>query len=507
MSASISSYGSAVSQLQAASRGTYPGPSVPERVLEKAYETILGLDTGQLRSGGRLAAGESETGGLLGWLKPIGRVFGGVAGGMIVNELVERVWDWVDNRNEAEEVAEAADRAADAIDTTIRESDDGVNAILDQLAGIIAQISSHLSSLDPTDHPEAFIATVQAGAEIINDAATMILGLCGDRDRAIESCYGALIEHGRRVCEAPAPGVAPAASGTGGAGGGDASGGATGGGAGGGGASGATPDTPGTMPATTPASVDPPKENSPKEDAPKENSPEADTATGKTPPEACDPELEPDRESVKDTNQVEPVGSPQREETEVDAPPIVEDNWEHTMTDMAGAIGVGLLVVGVGILVDFLGEVAQTMGMDAVQIPPTPVSDTAPLVAAPAETPETTGTTEAAAAATPDEESVVAPVPEPTPDPTPASEPTPDPTPASELHLVAEPPPKPQPGMMQAAATASVSEPMVGEPVQADYHQAATPVGPVGPTAPPPPPTPGDTPGDVPGRVRRAGGW
>jgi len=43
VSASISSYGSAVSQLQAASRGTYGGPSIPERVLKKAYETITGL--------------------------------------------------------------------------------------------------------------------------------------------------------------------------------------------------------------------------------------------------------------------------------------------------------------------------------------------------------------------------------------------------------------------------------------------------------------------------------
>lgn len=477
MSASISSYGSAVSQLQAASRGTYGGPSIPERVLKKAYETITGLDTGQLRSGGRSAAGDSEIGGLLGLLKPLGRMFGGVAGGMIISELVDRVSGWADNRNEAEEVAEAADRAADAIDTTVRESDDGVDAILGQLAGIIAQITNHLSTLDPTEHPEAFIATVQAGAEIINDAAAMVLGLCEDRDRAIENCYGALIEHGRRVCEAPAPGVAPAVGGAG------AGGGGVGGGAG------TVPEspvttpgiTPGATPGTAPASVDPPTADSP----------EAGKPTVKTEPEACDPEprSQPcDPEPVQDEKPEEkPDGEQDEDEAGVETPPAEDGNREHTINSAISGIGIGLLVVGVGVLVDFLGEVAQTMGMDAAQMPPAPSPDATPL------------------AATPTVEPV--PAPEPVAEPTP--EPTPKPTPASELHLVAEPPPKPQPGMVQAAATAAVHDPTVGEPVQVDYQQAATPVAPVTPppAAPAPGGTPGDAPDDAPGRVRRVGGW
>ena len=460
MSASISSYGSAVSQLQAASRGTYPGPSIPERVLKKAYETITGLDTDQLRSGGRSAAGDSEIGGLLGLLKPLGRMFGGVAGGMIINELVDRVSDWVDNRNEAEEVAEAAERAADAIDTTIRESDDGVEAILGQLAGIIAEISNHLSTLDPVEHPEAFIATVQAGAEIINDAAAMVLGLCGDRDRAIESCYGALIEHGRRVCEAPAPGVAPAVGG------------------GGGGGAGTVPESPVTPPVTTsgatpgtaPASVD----------RPTADSPEAGTTTGRPETEDCDPEPGQDEKPVES-----PAEPPDEDETGVEPPSAEDDDWEHTLTGAISGIGIGLLVVGVGALVDFLGEVAQTMGGDAAQMPPVSSPDAAPLAATP----------------------TVEPAPESAPEPNP--EPTPKPTPASELHLVAEPPPKPQPGMVQAAATAAVQEPTVGDPVQVDYQQAATPVAP----AAPPPAAPatgnssGDAAGDALGRVRRVGGW
>lgn len=462
MSAAISSYGSAVAQLQAVSRGTYPGPSIPERALQKAYETILGLDTDQLRSGGRLAAGDSEVGGLLGLLKPVGRMFGGVAGGMIVSELVDRVWEWVDNRNEAEEVAEAAGRAADAIDITVCESDDGVNAILGQLAGIIAEISNHLSTLDPTQHPEAFIATVQAGAEIIDDAAAMVLGLCGDRDRAIENCYGALLEHGRRVCAAPAPGVAPAVAGAGAAGAGGAGGGGVGAGAG----AGMVPETP----VTTPASVDPPTADSP----------EVGKATGKLEYEACDPEPRPEPCDPEPEQDEKPVEKPDREP--VEAPPAENVGCEHTMNSAISGIGIGLLVVGVGVLVDFLGEAAQSMGMDATQLPPTPSPDAAPPAANP--------------------------MVEPAPEPAPASapEPTVAPTPASELHLVAEPPPKPQPGMVQAAAASGV-EPTVGEPVQVSYQQAATPVAPVAPVAPPATPAPGDASGDAPGRVHRAGGW
>lgn len=434
----IAGYGRAVSGLKSSSGGRYAGPEVTEAKLRSAYDSVDGLDTGELRVGARVAAGETQTAGMQQWLIPVIKFIGSLGAGMVASELVEKAQDWFTNRDEAEEVADAAGRAADAIDVTVDESDQGTAAILAQLTEIIAQISAHLATIDPTEHPDAFASIVQAGADIINEAATMILGVCADRDKAIEECYCALIEHGKQVCEKPDPELACDVSGAVSAGGASTAVAGASGGSGGGVSAGSSTPAP-----TTPASVEVTEDREP---APKVKE------------KICEPETVAETcPTVK--QEPEPV---------VDCEPADDEQQDSQLhTTLIGALGVGIVVAGVGEMVHFLEEAFH----DAkVEVEPVPA---------------------------PEEPAAVCP-PEPEPEPLPAPEPAPEPvndkTPESELHLVPEPPAKPIPAGIQAAYVSSPEPASVPPPPAPEPPTASAP--------PQPEPL-----GEPESWVRKAGGW
>lgn len=496
----LDGYGQTVSALRNASRGSYGGPSVSETALRRAYESVDGVDTGELRAGARLAAGSTETAGVQQWLLPVVKFIGSLGAGMLATELVERAQSWFSSRDEAEEISDATDRAADAIDTTLTESDRGAEAILLQLVEIIAQISAHLSTIDPREHPEAFAAVVQAGSDIINDAAAMILGLCADRDRAIEECYRALIDHGQRVCERPDPTLADAVSGGevgGGAGGsaasssvGSSSGSSTGASGGAVGSSGSgvaekvmtTPASVTENPETKPDTKSDSKSDSQEESAEKKAVEKpADKSAEKEEPapdseQDCEekPEEKPVVELAEDCvdEGKEPEDEPEPElEVDSDPAPVLEEEPEgHRIREIViGAIGVGLVIAGVSAIAHFLEQAVQE-ALAAMN----------PEIEVPVEaTPEL------------EPEPVVKPVP-------PAPEPVNDKNTEAELADVPEPPAKPIPAAVPAdyktgPVAASAAAPAPVTPVHVSEQVAA------------PSPVPAENAG-LP-RVRKAGGW
>lgn len=356
-------YRQAVTQLRNASRGSYGGPSVSPMMLQQAYDSVDGVDTGELRAGARLAAGSTETAGVQQWLLPVAKFIGSLGAGMVASELVEKAQNWFNSRDEAEEVADATGRAADAIDDTLSESDQGTEAILAQLAEIIAQISAHLATIDSSEHPEAFVAVVQAGADIINDAAAMILGLCADRDKAIEECYCALIAHGKQVCEQPAPELVDAAPG------------ATAGAAAGGGSA-ATMQPVGVAdgveksvaaPVTTPASTGEQPEGNKEQDAEKKDADEKAVVEEDEKP-AEEPDCEDKTEVAPVADCVEEAAGPEdieaeevaAEEPESVVVPEEEPPTGHQVRNaVIGTVGVGLLLAGVGAIAHFLEQAVQ----------------------------------------------------------------------------------------------------------------------------------------------------
>lgn len=489
----ISSYGRVVQQLRGVSRGRYPGPAVTETVLDHAFTSIGGLDTDALRHSAQLAAGDTETAGVQGWLGPLIKFLGSVGAGMVVSELMEKVQDWVENRGKAKEVAEAADRAADAIDLTVQESDGGIEAILMQLAEIISQISQHLATIDPEKQSELFMTTVQAGADIIDDAAAMVLGLCADRDRAIEDCYCALIDHGNRVCGQPDPTVAPAVSApqSGGAGSDNGTGSAPGG-AGGSGAGTAAP------PVTTPASVAPTEEGlrgsqpvTPTEPAPGETATENRDRGDKVgdcqedikedpSPSDCDPDT---------PGTSEPAGEGASGEDQPGSGAFAAGDGQGLLL---GALGAGLLAAGVGLIIDFLEQAVQEMVAGAapempVELPteiPAEIAAEIPIEAAEQIQPETAPPSDPAAKI-----------------PAPATSTTPE----AELHLVPEPAPKPQPTAVPAAATDHTT-PLMSSPESPQVVQQTPVVSVPGTPATPGPPGPPGPP-ESQARIHKAGGW
>ena len=469
----IAGYGRAVQQLRGVSRGRYPGPAVTETVLDHAFTSIAGLDTDALRASARLAAGNADTTGVQGWLGPLLKFFGSVGAGLVVSEVIEKVEDWVTNRGEATEVADAADRAADAIDTTVLESDGGIEAILVQLAEIIGQISSHLATIDPEKHPELFMTTLQAGVDIIDDAAAMVLGLCADRDRAIEDCYCALIDHGNRVCGQPDPVLAPAVSapqarGAAGSGvGGDA------GGSGGISAGTGTPpvtskETPTVAsPVTTPASV-PPVEGGagddlgPVDKSGEDASGDCSEHTEKEQPD-CAPDVTRDQESPC-------VESPDAETPGAELPGGDDINTGGSGGMLLGAIGAGLLVAGVGLIINFLEQAVHDLVAGVGQEIPGGASEmtTQSPTEAPGQLPVEATSPESAESQDTQSKDI-------------GTEATSTATPEAQLHLVPEPAPKPSPNVVPAAAVENPT-PMTpsSESTPAPHQAPAAPAGSAG---------------------------
>lgn len=501
----IEGYKKAVELLSSASRGLYGQPAVPIGILREAHGTIEGLDTAAIRTAGSRAGGGTETGGVQGWVAEILKYVGGIAGGIVVTELFERATDWFSNRDEAEEVGEASGKAADAIDTAVDESDQGMKEIIAQLIGVIEQLTATLGAIDPAEHPQAFSECVAAGSGLIDQAGEMICGLCADRDEAISQCLNALSDHAKKVCETPiAPlkdavsgsGVATAAASAGGIVSADASAASS--------SSSSSGGETNTEDKTTPASVDkttetqtadeceetkkcetePAKKPVEKPETPsaadsdsKVKNAEKDTAVA----EDCAPESASEKPSAEDDCDEAPANE-QKEAPAVEAvcdeaepcdeepPAPVEDDKENPepvaenpsnngVKTVLGVIGIGALVLGVGAIVSFIEQ--------AIAVPaelPLPPAETPPAAPEPAAPPKMT---------------------------------------EAELAAVPEPAPKPIPTASAAAAPAVVA-PVINPP----SAPAPTPTPVQFNAAPVDTPLIGAAAGAVPNvNVRKSGGW
>lgn len=489
----LAGYGAVVSALQGASGGMYRGPAKSEGQLREMYQTIEGLDTSSLREAAEAAVGGTNEARIQGWVGPLLKFFGTVGGGMIATEIAERAVDWFKNRNDVEEVSEAADKAADAIDSTVTESDQGMMHIIQQLLDIVSTLTQILGSMDRGKFPQEFRDCVQTGADLIDQAGDMLEGLCADRDEAISQCFSALTDHGKQVCETEPKPLCSAASG-GSSGGATSSAAASSGGSssstassGSSGGSSSAADSSTSTNAessvekekTTPAAVEKPdekpvekpvektpenpvekpveKQECEEKPDPKPNpKPEPDPEKCKTEPVECEPTPKPETEPEPkptptptpgtptpipdlETEDCEPgkeTGTDSESESEECAPELNDVPEESDLIGqlIKGAIGIGIVVVGVGLLVNFLEQCVPVI------------------------------------------EEVPVPEPEPIPEPAPQPEPTSVKPPESELDKVAEPAPKPIPQANYTAAAATN--------YSAPAHAPVVPITPAAPEVP-----------------------
>lgn len=508
-------FGSAVRNLQTISRGSYLGPAIGEQSLQASLGTIDGLDPGTLASHAQAAAGSTDVGQLRGGLLPmllslLGQAATGAIGGMIGDAAS----DWFGRRAESAELADGAAKAADMVDTVVEESDSAINAILDRAVRVLDLLLKYLGTIDPVEHPEEFMQAVRWASEIIDSAAAMVSGTCGERDAAIGQCYDQLLDKGSEICEQPCPELPPEVIEC---------------------ETEAPPvDSPPTSPAMNPPpgeekkptpgpGPEPVPESEPKpapapEDCPPGKKPVSELAPEPEPqpePEDCPPEEEPvpkpesdpgpkpgpapedcppeekleppagpapepnptpDLETTPATNspppapvpEPGPVPEPVEEVPEPGATPEPEPEpmGEKTPTDccsgVLGLLGVGVAILAVGLLVECLED---------LELPPV-------------ETPE----------------------PEPEPEP----EPGPEPEPAPDLSQVPEPEPPPkkllhtEPMHLEPSPPAPVPEPGPPAPAPPPVAEPAPAPIPAAPPAAEPAPAPESEPVGV---ARKAGAW
>lgn len=456
-------YGAAASALAGVSRGTYPGPAVQEEILRAALGSVTGLDTSALTSGFSQASGESQPGHLHNRVAPVAiKILGDVALGLIGGLVGDVVGDWVNRREETKDLEDHAKDAADAVDTVVEDADNAMSEVLNRAMQLLDMLLKYISGIDPGQFPREFLAAVSCAAEIIDNAAEMILGTCEQRDEIIEGCYGQLISEAEKICGEPAAElppeikectkeVAPV----------DVP------------ASGARSDTPTEPDAkmeecppvtqpnnTTPEpevthpevkpepkpelkSVPPPE---PAEDeCPPELAPTPDpvtTPSGIAPEVQSDPVPEPELpikpEEPVEPNSVEETPTNESAETPGDDPEQAEGCGD-ICGGILGLVGVGVALLALGALVECLTE----MEIPAVESTPAPIPEPAPAqvtpageeVPAPAPAPSVEELAEVPEPAPPPKKVVfteaqqVAPAPPPPPAPAPAPAPPPPPAP------------------------------------------------------------------------------
>lgn len=200
----------AVRDLQAASRGTYAGPAVPEQSLQTALSSTDGLDTGALMTHVRSAVGDTQVGQLRNRLLPLVlRFLGQAASGAIGGLLSDVATDWFDRRNESEQLADEAGEATEVVDQVVEDSDAALNAVLIRATQLLDVLLKYLGTVDPHEHPEQFMAAVRNAATVIDSTGEMITGTCEERDSIISECYDHLLDRGQAICQQPCAELPP----------------------------------------------------------------------------------------------------------------------------------------------------------------------------------------------------------------------------------------------------------------------------------------------------------
>ncbi|HFG8933422.1 TPA: zinc metalloprotease [Corynebacterium striatum] len=425
-----------------------------------------------------------------------------IAGDALLEHLGGVQEDFEKERDEADELTDKAQQCSNAIEEIVDVSDTALTELISAVVPLL-----NILTMIAAKHPLGrFIVPIIStiGADLIERTNDTIVNTCRDRDSAIEQCYDKFEESCTKVCERQLPETAPdparkcpqpaaetpcQSSSPGGV----------------------TPTAPAQKPEPLAAGgADPvvekqaceakpsnaPKEESHPEPNPKpkpEPSPEPKPEPSPEPrPEPCpkpepktqpaqvpcpeepEPRLEskPDPEPCPQPEEQKPV---ENEETPTDdcerdcndEAPVAECVPEQACCGCLGALGVGVAIIGVGLLIAAAAECLENMP----------------------------------------EPEVPAPEPPPTPEPpAPAPEPCPEPTndgvipPPPELAEVKEPPPPPEKVAHMQAATAP-------EPVAVPQESAAPAPAPAPSPAPAPEPAPTPQPEEKTVHARKAGQW
>lgn len=205
----LGDYSQAVSQFQAASMGSYAGPSTPIGLLGDMVGSVEGINPGDL---------VMNTASAMGARRPLGGgkglkefLFGTVlslAGGAIMDRLRGVQDDFEEERREADDLVESAQQCSDAIEDVVHISD---SALVELISAVIPLLNILTMLLQRHPLGKLIIPVISSiGGDLIEQTNDTISQTCRDRDTAIENCYCEFEQRCSDVCERELPETPPA---------------------------------------------------------------------------------------------------------------------------------------------------------------------------------------------------------------------------------------------------------------------------------------------------------
>lgn len=204
----LGDYSQAVSQFQAASQGSYAGPSTPLDLLGSMIGSVDGIKPQELVRGTSAAMGGRRParggGGLKGFL--VGTVLS-IAGNALMDHLGGVQKDFEQERDEADELTGKAQQCSNAIEDIVGVSDTSLTELFSAVVPLL-NILTMIASKHPLGR---FIVPIisSIGANVIEQTNDMVMTTCRDRDSAIEQCYDKFEECCSKVCERELPKTPP----------------------------------------------------------------------------------------------------------------------------------------------------------------------------------------------------------------------------------------------------------------------------------------------------------
>lgn len=196
------SYREAVDGLKATAGSDWNGPAHPPERIDKAIDSTQGLNTDSLRESAEKLLRGGRPGGLLSkiGIKGIGSGLAGVIGGMILENLLEKFWEWIKGDEDTAALNETTKEAAKSIDDVEKHADDAVENMCSETKSQVQSLCAALSATDKTKQPERYRSLLCAADSLINQCGSSVLGLTKGRDECVGELYDVVLQHGAEVC-------------------------------------------------------------------------------------------------------------------------------------------------------------------------------------------------------------------------------------------------------------------------------------------------------------------
>ncbi|WKD59801.1 hypothetical protein [Corynebacterium caspium] len=202
------SYGQVISQLKAAGKEYYLGPSINEHNIASQFGEIAGMDTAAVRKTFTGIKSQGRMRFILPLLKILLRFLAAVFGGLVASWIEGKIMEWDNSDSAKDKIAEDGESLCNALDEIAKSTSISIDAVLKALYSGCSPIINMLHGCTPDEHPDLFNELLNKGHKLIDEAAKSITGIISGHQEAVSKCAQEAISR-VDACELPAPIPAP----------------------------------------------------------------------------------------------------------------------------------------------------------------------------------------------------------------------------------------------------------------------------------------------------------